>query len=504
MSELNRQLNLRLEDLETLLRVLPIGVAISHDPEARDIRMNEALAGMLRMSKSDNGSLSAAIHRDSPPFRIFRDEVEIPPEELVMQAAALRGTEMNDTYRVRRGDGTEIEMLGFATPLKDGERTRGSIGAFVDISEVKRTEQALLTAEGLYQAAGEAIPFGIWASDVDGQTTYLSQSLLDFVGLTLREVQQGRMEEHIVGHTKGQPTAWMRSIDQQSEWVTELEVRGLSGEVCTVLSRGGPLRDHRGKLTGFAGINLDITRRKQMEVDLALTIEELQRANAVKDELLGLVSHELRTPLTTISGNAQALRRHGDHIDPETKAVALQDIENDAARLQRLIENMLVLARLEGAADFEAEPVLLQRLLPRFGNELGRRTRRTVTTDVPVDLAPALAQPVYVEQIIGNLVTNAVKYSAAGTAIELRALEADGTITVFVEDRGQGISADEAAQVFTPFFRSQRTAKYASGIGLGLAVCKRLVEVQGGTVWATPREGGGTTIAFTLPISPEF
>ncbi|MEO9253963.1 MAG: PAS domain S-box protein [Tepidiformaceae bacterium] len=506
VGELNRQLNLRLEDLETLLRVLPVGVAISHDPEARDIRMNEALANMLGMNKSDNGSLSAPMYRDSPPFRMYRnDDDEIAAEELVMQAAALGGTEVRDTYRVVRGDGTELEMLAFATPLKDGERTRGSIGAFVDVSEVKRTEQALLAAEGLYQAAGEAIPFGIWASDANGNPTYLSKSLLDFVGLTLREVQEGRMDEHIVGQIEGEPSPWMRRpLDPQTEWVSELEVRGSNGDVCTILSRGGPMRDHDGRLTGFAGINLDISRRKQVERDLAMTIEELQKANAVKDELLGLVSHELRTPLTTISGNAQALRRHGDRIDAETKTIALQDIENDAARLQRLIENMLVLARLEGASDFESEPVLLQRLLPKFADELGRRTHRSVTADVPADLAPASAQPVYVEQIIGNLVTNAVKYSPPGTAIDVRAFGTESHLTVLVEDRGQGITEDEASQVFAPFYRSQRTAKQASGIGLGLAVCKRLVEVQGGTIWATPREGGGTSVAFTLPTSREF
>jgi PAS domain S-box-containing protein len=504
VGELNRQLNLRLEDLETLLRVLPIGVAISHDPEARDIRMNEALAEMLGMSKADNGSLSAPIHRDSPPYRMYHDDLEVPLNELVMQAAALTGVEVHDQYRVVRNDGTERQILGFATPLKDGERTRGAIGAFVDVSEVKRAEQALLAAEGRYHAAGEAIPFGVWAADRDRTPTYLSQSLLDFLGLSLQDVRNGRMAERMVGGAEASHATWAEAVTSESEWVFEMELIGQNGEARTVLSRGRPIHDDHGALTGYAGINLDITNRKQMERDLAATIEELQKANAVKDELLGLVSHELRTPLTTISGNAQALRRHAARIDEETRNVALQDIENDAARLQRLIENMLVLARLEGAADFEPEPVLLQRLLPKFAEELERRTHRTLEADVPADLSPASAQPVYVEQIIGNLVTNAVKYSAPGTVVELRARQSGDWLTVLVEDRGQGITEEEAKQVFAPFFRSQRTARQASGIGLGLAVCKRLVEVQGGEIWATAREGGGTTIAFTLPISPEF
>jgi signal transduction histidine kinase len=148
--------------------------------------------------------------------------------------------------------------------------------------------------------------------------------------------------------------------------------------------------------------------------------------------------------------------------------------------------------------------VLLQRLLPKLTAELERRTHTTLRSEVAADLPPASAQPVYVEQIVGNLVTNAVKYGRPGMGVDVSAFESNGRLTVLVEDRGQGITEEEASQIFTPFFRSQRTARQASGIGLGLAVCKRLVEVQGGAIWAAPREGGGTSIGFTLPISAEF
>ena len=292
VGELNRQLNLRLKDLETLLRVLPIGVAISHDPEARDIRMNEALAEMFGMSKADNGSLSAAIHRDSRPIARCRDDSEVPLDELVMQAAALSGEDQRDTYRVVRNDGTETQVLGFATPLKDGERRRGAIGAFVDVSEVKRAEQALLAAEGRYQAAGEAIPFGVWAADPDHTPTYLSQSFLDFLGLTLQDVREGRMAAQMVGGAEASHTTWAETVTNESESVFEMELRsGRTARSAPCLSRGRPIRDDHRVLTGYAGINLDITNRKQMERELANTVEELQKANAVKDELLGLVSH---------------------------------------------------------------------------------------------------------------------------------------------------------------------------------------------------------------------
>jgi two-component system sensor histidine kinase KdpD len=102
--------------------------------------------------------------------------------------------------------------------------------------------------------------------------------------------------------------------------------------------------------------------------------------------------------------------------------------------------------------------------------------------------------------VVQNLVGNAVKYSGGALRVEITAVRDGPWVRVAVEDRGTGITSEEASQVFTPFFRSERTSSSAGGIGLGLAVCKRLVEVQHGRIWAEPRPGGGTTVAFTLPL----
>ncbi len=506
VSALNRELRLRLADLETLLRVLPIGVGISHDREARDIRMNRALANMVGLQPEDNGSLTAPGLGDEKPFRVLCDGTEQRPEDFVMRRAAASGEEnLQSEYTIVRKDGSEVQLLVFAAPLMDEAQPRGSIGAFVDVTGVKHAQAELFAAEARYQAAGEAVPFGVWAAGIDGRVTYVSQSFLDFTGLTLAEVQAGGIREHLRPEQRdAEEQAWRACVAARAPWEIEHEVRGASGEWRTVLSRGRPLYGPHGLLTGYAGINLDISVRKRMEQELARSVVELRKANAVKDELLGLVSHELRTPLTTITGNAQALRRHANVIDEGTRLIALQDIENDAARLQRLIENMLVLARLEGAGDFEPEPVLLQRLLPRTIQELQLRwPDRELTFEIPGDLPPASAQPGYVEQIITNLLANAVKYSTAGAPVEVRVMLRNEMLTVLVEDRGSGLALEDVHQIFLPFYRSRTTASTAAGAGLGLAVCQRLVAVQQGTIWAEPRPGGGASVGFTLPVIPE-
>ena len=226
---------------------------------------------------------------------------------------------------------------------------------------------------------------------------------------------------------------------------------------------------------------------------------DLSRANAIKDELLGLVSHELRTPLTTIVGMTEVLRRRSTDAD---SASVLDDIAGEADRLQRLIENMLVLARIE-SDKLAFEPILLQRTVPAQIAEVRRRyPEREIRLDIPDTMLPVIAQPTYVEQIIHNLLTNAAKYSRPGSPIEIRAVEREPVAAILVLDKGEVVDPTELPRLFEPFFRSSR-ARHMSGAGLGLAVCKRLVEAQSGEIWARAREGGGLELGFTLPLFDE-
>jgi signal transduction histidine kinase len=123
--------------------------------------------------------------------------------------------------------------------------------------------------------------------------------------------------------------------------------------------------------------------------------------------------------------------------------------------------------------------------------------------NVDNDLEPVAAEPHYLEQILRNLLSNADKYSPGDSPIEIEAKARDGCADIAVLDRGAGIAADEIDLIFDRFYRSDRTAASAAGIGLGLTVCKRLAEAQAGQVWARPREGGGLAVGVTLPICKE-
>lgn len=233
--------------------------------------------------------------------------------------------------------------------------------------------------------------------------------------------------------------------------------------------------------------------------------EELRLANEAKDEFLGLVSHELRTPITTIYGGARILRSRGDRLDKETSSGVLGDIEQESERLHRIVEDLLVLARVELGEEAATEPILLQRIVERAVTAIKRRRpNRVIEIDIAKELEPVRASGVYVEQVLRNLINNADKYSPADQPIEVRAHRDGDEAIMSILDRGPGIPEQEMELIFERFYRSAGTAKQAGGAGIGLTVCKRLVEAQNGRIWAESREGGGLEVSFSLPLYDEL
>lgn len=238
--------------------------------------------------------------------------------------------------------------------------------------------------------------------------------------------------------------------------------------------------------------------RLYRETELAK--EELRQSNEAKDEFLGVVSHELRSPITTIYGGVRMLRSRGEQIDPEQRGILLTDIEEQSERMYRLVQDLLALARVELGQKVQAEPVTVGAVIQKMaGAQQQRSPQRQIDIVIEKDLPLAQAEPTFLEQILRNLLSNAEKYSEAASPIEVRAACAGNEVVVSVLDRGVGLDPEEAERIFERFYRSKRTAKQAKGIGLGLSLCKRLVEVQGGRIWARPRDGGGLEVSFTLP-----
>ena len=221
------------------------------------------------------------------------------------------------------------------------------------------------------------------------------------------------------------------------------------------------------------------------------------RTEEMRSSILSAVSHDLRTPLGTITGAATALRDQAG-LPRATTRDLVDTICEEAERLERLVSNLVEMTRIEsGAVTPKREWVPLEEIIGVALSRLESNLRgRRVATKLPDDLPLICVDPILIEQVLINLLDNAAKYSPAGTPIEIHA-QGNGTLAVEVRDRGSGLPQGDEATVFERFFRHGGT----SGVGLGLSICKAIVEVHGGRIMARQREDGGAVFRLELPLS---
>jgi len=230
----------------------------------------------------------------------------------------------------------------------------------------------------------------------------------------------------------------------------------------------------------------------------------LRDTEKLQTALLNSISHDLRTPLVSIIGTLSSLQEEGMHLDDAAKKNMVQVAREEAERLNRLITNLLDVSRLEaGALKITRQPAEVQDLVGSALEQLGERGRlRQITMDFPENLSSVSVDFSLIVQCLVNILDNALKYSPAGSPIEIKGRQVDHEIIVEVADRGSGIPSQDVAHVFDKFYRIQRPDK-VSGTGLGLSICKGIVEAHGGHITAENRTGGGTIIKLTLPVSEE-
>src|SRR6266446_1190828 len=236
-----------------------------------------------------------------------------------------------------------------------------------------------------------------------------------------------------------------------------------------------------------------------------LRIEFLQRTDALRAALLSSVSHDLRTPLTAIKAAASSLLQEDVQWDEETRRSFARSIEREVDRLNRLVGNLLDMSRIEGnALKPEKEWYPIDELIHDvLGHMQPLLQNRVVQTSLPDDLPPVELDYLEIDQVLTNLIENAVRYTPAESPIEISVQVAGEQMTISVADHGPGIPVANMERIFDKFYRVldiQRDVAYPKGSGLGLAVCRGLVEAHGGRIWVENREGGGAIFRFTLPV----
>ena len=368
--------------------------------------------------------------------------------------------------------------------------TGGAVRHDADATKLRATQLALeesaavQASETRFRVLLEADPNAILATDDAGRVSWATRSSAELFGYANGELIGRELSRliDIPAADRVHPPGGPGSTDQ----ITRVEgvasrADGSTFPVEVALRR----LDLDGRPTTVA-IVADASWRRE--------------ANEIRDRFVGILSHELRTPITSIYGGAQVLLKRSADLDPATRTELITGLADESDRLQRMIENLLILDRVERGADFFGpRPVLIQRILAGvIEHERALWPSIHVELDCPEGLPVVTGDEDQLGQVVRNLLSNAVKYAGPDASIVVRARFEDPWVRVTVADDGPGFPADEADQLFSLYYRSAKS-QAAPGAGIGLYVCRSLVEAMGGTISARSAPGGGAEFTFSLP-----
>jgi PAS domain S-box-containing protein len=330
-----------------------------------------------------------------------------------------------------------------------------------------------------------------------GNAKYLTRRALDTGEPELIESMTDELLESITDSPEHR--AALRALDPASCMVMPLVARG------HVLGAIAFCRDSRVVPYSRADLAMgqELARRAAISVDNALLYREARSAARVRDEVLGIVSHDLRNPLSAISMCTSSLLQ-GAGDEPIRRAELLWTIQESSELAHRLIRDLLDITSIEaGRLSLERrphDPVMLVASAAVLFEEPARDINVRLTLDVPEHLPFVDVDGHRVQQVLSNLVGNALKFTPAGGEVRIAAAAQDATVRVSVIDTGPGIPPEHVPRIFDRFWHARRDAK-VRGTGLGLAIVKGVVDAHGGRVWFEPRAGGGSVFSFTLPTT---
>jgi PAS domain S-box-containing protein len=279
------------------------------------------------------------------------------------------------------------------------------------------------------------------------------------------------------------------AFSQSSKLQVEGDIIRPGGHRTSVSITYSPLYDHEGTLVNIIGSVHDVTRFREAE--------------EMKAMFISVISHELKTPVALIKGYANTLQREDAHWDEETVRESLVIIEEESDRLDRLISNLLEASRIQaGTLKMELSDVSIPRLAAKAIERFRvQATQHELQLDFPPDFPPLLADEERLQEVFSNLISNAIKYSPDGGTIRVGGRAHRDHVELFVSDQGLGIPPDKQSGLFEPFYRVDSSlGRRTQGVGLGLFLCKAIVEGHGGHIWVESAQDKGSTFRFTLPL----
>jgi PAS domain S-box-containing protein len=468
---LNDQLQQRVAELETIMKVLPVGVSIAHDPHCQFVTGNAELKQLLELGHREN--LSPHSYENSEEtYEVYQNGAHLTFDQLPLQRAAATGKPVGRIeLEIRSNSGNVIQTLMSANPLfYDSGNVRGAVGALIDITERKRMEQILRERADLLDLASEAIV----VRDLNGTVQFWNSGAAALYGWSSEDAL-GKNLHQLLNTQFPAPNHDIESmISEGKRWEGNLVQYTRDGREIVVACRKILQRDGN-KPRVILEICRDITASLQAE-------EALRKSErlAAMGRMAGIVAHEINNPLESIINLFYLLKRHPS-LDQEARRYAIT-AEQELLRISHITKQTLSFYRESSQPVAVSIPVLLDDILELQARQLqinGIVVDRRYGSDEIVH-----GFPVELKQVFLNLIANAIQAMPKGGCLRIhiqqayRAATQTAGVRVSIVDTGSGIRPEDAKRLFEPFF----TTKSTKGTGLGLWICKGIVEKYEGSI----------------------
>jgi PAS domain S-box-containing protein len=473
----------------------------------------EANSAMARMFGYETpAEFVAATGTSNEKFYVRHSDRDWHVEELKRS-----GRVFSHVCEMKRRDGSRFWVSDSTTLGKDAGGQVSILGTMVDVTDLVESQRAFREAEARYRSIIDNALEGVYISSLDGRMIVANRALAEINGY--------ESPEELILSVKDIAKEWYVRPERRQEFVDAMardrEVRNFESEVhrhktrerIWVQENARLVQDESGKGLYYEGTVQEITQRKNFERQLMVARRAAEASNRAKSEFLANMSHELRTPLNAIMGFAQILRDRWS--DPERAKAAdhgkiseyAGDILLSAQHLYGLISEILDYSKIDsGTVQLVEGPIDVTALCKHCVHMISERAQRS-GLKLKVELAenlPALnADERRITQVLLNLATNAVKFTPSGGTVTLSAeVESSGNLVMSVADSGIGISEKDLERVFEPFVQVNRSAHpQQEGAGLGLSICKNLIELHQGRIEVSSKPQRGTTVRVILPAT---
>src|SRR6266542_432939 len=463
-------------------------------PDSGEIVWSDETYCIFEYDRALKPTIDLAVQRVHPEDRVDLHEV--------IDRASGGATHFEHAYRLLLPDGRVKHVHALAHALQDASGNREFVGAVMDVTERKRAEEAVLRSEKELRNVIETIPISVWTALPDGTVDFVSRHWREHSGLSgegpygagwQTAVHPDDVDRHL--------DKWRAALATGAPFENEARRRAADGEYRWFLARAVPLRDEQGNILKWYGITMEIEDRKRAEE--AFREAQIELAHVTRMSTLGEmtapIAHEINQPLGALVNNAGACLGclDAENLEEARNSVAL--MMDDAQRASDIITRIRALAKKAPPQKDSLDINQTIREVIALAQSEVQRNQIALQTQLSGDMPLVFADRIQLQQVMLNLMMNAIEAMTQvsgprGLLISSGADDSKGVVVV-VRDSGAGLDSKSLERLFEPFYTTK-----PQGMGMGLAICRSIIEAHDGRIWATTNEDRGATFHFTLPI----